>query len=80
MFKGLRASGLQGMNSVRAYREIIFNLSPGHKGTIFSLSELGHAMRYYACTKLPGVCDLHSEVGRHLALHVLRADPSGLVR
>ena len=29
---------------------------------------------------LPGIYDLHSEVGRYLAVHGLRADPSGLVR
>ena len=47
---------------------------------------LEYAKRYYACTRLPvepiplGIYDLHSEVGRCLAVHWLRADPSGLVR
>ena len=41
---------------------------------------LDYAKRYYACTQVPGIYDLHSEVGRYLAVHGLRADPSGLVR
>ena len=41
---------------------------------------LDYAKRYYTRTEFPGIYDLHSEVGRYLSVHGLRADPSGLVR
>ena len=68
------------MKGVRSYRHTSLVYRQGIKGTIFSLSVLDCAKRYCTSTKPPGVLDLYSEVGRYLAVHGLRADPSGLVR
>ena len=57
-FKGLkgsqvlifpRASGIQGIKGFRVYRYISLVYPQGIKGTIFSLSVLDYAQRYYAC-------------------------------
>ena len=49
-FKSPRASGIQGIKGFRACRETSLVYSQGIKGTIFSLSVLDYAKRYYACT------------------------------
>ena len=75
-----------GIKGLRAQKEPSLVYPQCIKGTIFSLSALDHAQSYYTRTSFPvelihlGIYNLRSELGRYLAVHWLRTDPSGLVR
>ena len=73
-----------GIKGLRAQKEPSLIYPQGIKGTIFSLSALDYAQSYYTRTSFPveliplGIYNLRSELGRYLAVHCLRTDPSGL--